>query len=52
MDLRAVGGDGVSANIMLGLGPSSVATRVMGTGFDENFGVDACLDIGGLFPWL
>lgn len=37
---RTVGGEGVSANMMLGPGPSSVATRVMGTGFDENFGVD------------
>ena len=39
--LRRIGGDGVSVNMMLGPGPSSAATRVMGTGFDVNFGVEA-----------
>jgi len=37
----------VSVNIMLGPGPSSVATRVMGTGFEENFGVEAWRDREG-----
>lgn len=38
---RRGGGEGVSVNIMLGPGPSSVATRVIGTGFEENFGAEA-----------
>ena len=41
---RRGGGDGVSVNMMLGPGPSSVATRVMGTGLLENLGCDACLE--------
>lgn len=44
---RRGGGEGVWVNIMLGPGPSSVATRVMGTGFDENFGVEACREREG-----
>jgi len=40
-------GEGVSANIMLGPGPSSVATRVMGTGLLENLGMDAWREMEG-----
>lgn len=41
------GGDGVSVNMIDGPGPSSVATLVIGTGFDENFGIEECRDIAG-----
>lgn len=35
---RRVGGGGASVNMILGPGPSSVATLVIGTGLLENFG--------------
>lgn len=37
----------MSVNIMLGPGPSSVATRVIGTGLLENFGCEACRETEG-----
>ena len=37
----------MSVNIMLGPGPSSVATRVMGTGLEENLGWEACREREG-----
>lgn len=36
-----IGGEGVSVNMIEGPGPSSVATRVMGTGLLVNLGMDA-----------
>jgi len=45
--LGGVGGEGVSVNIILGPGPSSVATRVMGTGLLENLGWEVCREIEG-----
>lgn len=45
---RCGGGEGVSVNIIEGPGPSSVATRVMGTGLLENLGWEACRERGGL----
>lgn len=48
---RRVGGEGVSVNIMLGPGPSSVATRVMGTGLLENFGAEAWREREGRMEW-
>jgi len=37
----------VSVNIMLGPGPSSVATLVIGTGLEENFGWEAWREMEG-----
>jgi hypothetical protein len=42
-------GDGVSVNIIEGPGPSSVATRVMGTGLLVNLGMEAWRDKLGLW---
>jgi hypothetical protein len=42
-----IGGDGVLENMIVGPGPSSVDTRVIGTGLLLNFGADACRDNGG-----
>jgi hypothetical protein len=39
--LRRGGGEGVSVNIIEGPVSSSVATRVMGTGLEENLGMEA-----------
>ena len=41
---RFVVGEGVSVNIIDRSGPSSVATRVSGTGLLENFGIEASLE--------
>lgn len=41
----------MSVNIMDGPGPSSVATRVMGTGLEENFGVEAWREREGRADW-
>ena len=48
---RRMGGEGVSVNIIEGPGPSSVATRVMGTGLLENFGADAWREREGRADW-
>lgn len=44
-------GEGVSANIMLGPGPSSIATRVMGTGLEVNLRAEALWERGGRADW-
>jgi hypothetical protein len=49
---RRGGGEGVSVNIMLGPGPSSVATRVMGTGFEVNLRAEACREREGRTEWI
>lgn len=48
---RRGGGEGVSVNIIEGPGPSSVATRVMGTGLLENLGVETCREREGRMEW-